>query len=307
MGEDFFNLGCMTRLALIATGGTIACTTVADGSLVPTVSGADLAAEIDAEVVQFRQLDSSSITLADLDELIAVVNEHTAREDIGGVIITHGTDSMEETALALEIFCSGTKPIVLTGAQRAYDHPAADGPTNLRAAREIAASGRPGVFLCFGGETIPAHGARKRHTSDLHGFESLPVPGTTPRLNPAPLASQRIEIIPAYPGAGRLLVDAAVNSPTSGLIVEAMGSGNMGEDMGRALADALHAGLPVIISTRTPYGPTALAYGGDGGGASLGKRGAINAGWFRPSQARILLAAALATGTDPAELFTQEG
>ena len=91
----------MTRLALIATGGTIACTTVADGSLVPTVSGADLAAEIDAEVVEFRQLDSSSITLADLDELIAVVNEHTAREDIGGVIITHGTDSMEETALAL--------------------------------------------------------------------------------------------------------------------------------------------------------------------------------------------------------------
>ena len=116
-----------------------------------------------------------------------------------------------------------------------------------------------------------------------------------------------MEIIPAYPGAGRLLVDAAANSPASGLIIEAMGSGNMGEDMGRALADALHAGLPVIISTRTPYGPTALAYGGDGGGASLGKRGAINAGWFRPSQARILLAAALATGTDPAQLFAQEG
>ena len=150
----------MTRLALIATGGTIACTTVADGSLAPTVSGADLAADIDAEVVEFRQLDSSSITLTDLDELIAVVNSQTAREDIGGVIITHGTDSMEETALALEIFCGGTKPIVLTGAQRSYDHPEADGPSNLRDARDLAANGEPGVFLCFGGETIPARGAR---------------------------------------------------------------------------------------------------------------------------------------------------
>ena len=296
----------MTRLALIATGGTIACTTVADGSLAPTVSGADLAADIDAEVVEFRQRDSSSITLADLDELIAVVNSQSAREDIGGVIITHGTDSMEETALALEIFCGGTKPIVLTGAQRSYEHPEADGPSNLRDARDLAANGEPGVFLCFGGETIPARGARKRHTSDLRGFESMQVPGTTPHLAPAPLAPHPVEIIPAYPGAGRLLVDAAVNSPAAGLVIEAMGSGNMGEEMGHALADALHADLPIVISTRTPYGPTALSYGGDGGGASLRKLGAISAGYFRPGQARILLAAALATGTDPAELFVQE-
>ena len=100
MDADFFNLRYMTRIALIATGGTIACTTTADGSLVPTVSGATLAADIDAEVVEFRQLDSSSITLADLDELIAVVNAQTSREDIDGVIITHGTDSPRRTALA---------------------------------------------------------------------------------------------------------------------------------------------------------------------------------------------------------------
>ena len=111
MGGDFFNLECMTRLALIATGGTIACTTVADGSLVPTISGADLAAEIDAEVVEFRQLDSSSITLADLDELIAVVNSQTSREDIDGVIITHGTDSMVQTGKVTNY------PIVLMGTE----------------------------------------------------------------------------------------------------------------------------------------------------------------------------------------------
>lgn len=294
----------MTHLALIATGGTIACTTMQDGSLVPTVTGAQLAADIDAEVVEFRQLDSSSITLADLDELIAVVNEQTARADIDGVIITHGTDSMEETAMALEIFCASNTPIVLTGAQRSYDHPHPDGPRNLRDARELALSGRPGVFICFGGMTIPARGARKQHTSDLRAFESLRVPDTTPRLQPRPLAPHPVEIIPAYPGAGRVLVDAARTSAV-GLVIEAMGAGNMGGDMGRAVADALCDGLPVVISTRTPYGETALSYGGDGGGANLHSLGAINAWAFRPSQARILLAAALATGTDPAEVFRQ--
>ena len=295
----------MTNLALIATGGTIACTTVRDGSLVPTVTGAQLAADIDAAVVEFRQLDSSSITLAALDELIAVVNEQTARADIDGVIITHGTDSMEETAMALEIFCASDTPIVLTGAQRSYDHPHPDGPRNLRDARELALSGQPGVFIRFGGMTIPARGARKQHTSDLRAFESLRVPDATPRLQPQPLAPHPVEIIPAYPGAGRVLVDAARNSPTAGLVIEAMGAGNMSEEMGRAVADALRDGLPVVISTRTPYGTTPLSYGGDGGGASLHSLGAINAGAFRPSQARILLAAALATGTAPAEVFRQ--
>ncbi|MBK4147578.1 asparaginase [Corynebacterium macginleyi] len=294
----------MTHLALIATGGTIACTTVQDGSLVPTVTGAQLAADIDAEVVEFRQLDSSSITLADLDELIAVVNEQTARADIDGVIITHGSDSMEETAMALEIFCACDTPIVLTGAQRSYDHPHPDGPRNLRDARKLALSKRPGVFICFGGMIVPARGARKQHTFDLRAFESLRVSDATPRLQPRPMAPHPVEIIPAYPGAGRVLVDAA-RTCAAGFVIEAMGAVNTSRDMGRALADALHDGLPVVISTRTPYGATALSYGGDGGGASLHSLGAINAGSFRPSQARILLAAALATGTDPAEVFRQ--
>ena len=275
-----------------------------DGPLIPTVTGAQLATDIDAEVVEFRRLDSSSITLADLDELIAVVNEQTARADIEGVIITHGSDSMEETAMALEIFCAGDTPIVLTGAQRSYDHPHPDGPRNLRDARKLALSKRPGVFICFGGMIVPARGARKQHTFDLRAFESLRVSDATPRLQPRPMAPHPVEIIPAYPGAGRVLVDAA-RTCTAGFVIEAMGAGNTSRDMGRALADALRDGLPVVISTRTPYGATALSYGGDGDGASLHSQGAINAGSFLPSQARILLAAALATGTDPAEVFRQ--
>lgn len=297
--------------ALIATGGTIACTTVRDGSLVPTVSGQQLAASLgtdagahDIEVVEFRALDSSSITLADLDELLLCVREQLARPDIDGVLITHGTDSLEETALALSLFDVGDGPIVLTGAQRAFDHPSGDGPRNLREAYELLRSGKPGVWVQFGGKTIPGRGVRKWHTSQLNGFEELPVgDSAVPLLPLAPMAGHPVEIIAAYPGAGATLVDASLPH-TRGLIIEAMGSGNMGAEMGAGVARALQAGIPVVISTRTPYGNTKLAYGGAGGGATLGEMGAVAAGGFRAGQARIMLAAALATGTPVAEMFS---
>ena len=292
--------------ALIATGGTIACTTAQDGSLVPTVSGQQLAESLgnDIEVVEFRALDSSSITLADLDELLLCVRTQLARPDIEGVLITHGTDSMEETALALSLFDLGDGPIVLTGAQRAFDHPAGDGPRNLRDAYDLLRSGKPGVWVQFGGMTIPGRGARKWHTSHLNGFEELPVGDSAlPALSLTAMAEYPVEIIAAYPGAGSMLVDASLGH-TKGLIIEAMGSGNMGAEMGAGVARALQAGVPVVISTRTPYGTTKLAYGGAGGGATLGEMGAVASGGFRAGQARILLAAALATGTSVADMFS---
>ncbi|MCG7230206.1 asparaginase [Corynebacterium minutissimum] len=292
--------------ALIATGGTIACTTIADGSLVPTVSGQQLADSLgnDIEVVEFRALDSSSITLADLDELLLCVRTQLARPEIKGVLITHGTDSMEETALALSLFDLGDGPIVLTGAQRAFDHPEGDGPRNLRDAFDLLCSGKPGVWVQFGGKTIPGRGARKWHTSHLNGFEELPVGDSAlPALPLTAMAEYPVEIIAAYPGAGSMLVDASLGH-TKGLIIEAMGSGNMGAEMGAGVARALQAGVPVVISTRTPYGTTKLAYGGAGGGATLGEMGAVASGGFRAGQARILLAAALATGTPVADMFS---
>lgn len=292
--------------ALIATGGTIACTTAQDGSLVPTVSGQQLAESLgdDIEVVEFRALDSSSITLADLDELLLCVRTQLARPEIEGALITHGTDSLEETALALSLFDLGAGPIVLTGAQRAFDHPAGDGARNLRDAYDLVRSGKPGVWVQFGGITIPGRGARKWHTSHLNGFEELPVGDSAlPALPLTAMAEYPVEVIAAYPGAGSMLVDASLGH-TKGLVIEAMGSGNMGEEMGAGVARALQAGVPVVISTRTPYGVTKLAYGGAGGGATLGEMGAVASGGFRAGQARIMLAAALATGTPVGDMFS---
>ena len=300
-------------IAVVATGGTIACTTDVNGALVPTVSAAELveaaheiSAPSDVEIspVDSVRLDSSSLSLTDLDDLLQRVHALLADDSIAGVVITHGTDSMEDTAMALELFHTGKKPVVITGAQRSFDHLESDGPQNLADAISYAANGAPGVSIRFGGLTIPARGAFKAHTSALEAFQATSQKiRTRPTLPLTPLAGQDVVIISAWPGAPRLLVDAAVASGVNGIIVEGLGSGNMGSEMGEGVKDALDAGIPVLITTRVPEGSVTLAYGGDGGGATLAQAGALGTGTLRAGQARMVLLAALATGTDVASLL----
>ena len=300
-------------IAVVATGGTIACTTDVNGALVPTVSAAalveaahEISAPSDVEIspVDSVRLDSSSLSLTDLDDLLQRVHALLADDSIAGVVITHGTDSMEDTAMALELFHTGKKPVVITGAQRSFDHLESDGPQNLADAISYAANGAPGVSIRFGGLTIPARGAFKAHTSALEAFQATSQKiRTRPTLPLAPLAGQDVVIISAWPGAPRLLVDAAVASGINGIIVEGLGSGNMGSEMGEGVKDALDAGIPVLITTRVPEGSVTLAYGGDGGGATLAQAGALGTGTLRAGQARMVLLAALATGTDVASLL----
>ena len=298
-------------IAVVATGGTIACTLDEHGALVPTVSAAELvdaalslpaAPQVDTRAIDSVRLDSSSLTLPDLDDLLQRVHALLADTSIAGIVITHGTDSMEDTAMALELFHTGEKPVVITGAQRSFDHPDSDGPQNLADAIAYAATGAPGVSIRFGGLTVPARGAFKSHTSSLEAFTAVPTPiRKRPTLALTPLAGNDVVIVSAWPGASRTMVDAAVASGVGGIIVEAMGSGNMGSQMGEGVADALEAGIPLLITTRVPEGSVSLAYGGSG--ATLARSGALGTGTLRAGQARMVLLAALATGTDVADLL----
>lgn len=300
-------------IAVVATGGTIACTTDDTGALVPTVSAAELVeaareistpSDVDISAIDSVRLDSSSLSLTDLDDLLQRVHALIADDSIAGVVITHGTDSMEDTAMALELFHTGKKPVVITGAQRSFDHLESDGPQNLADAISYAANGAPGVSIRFGGLTIPARGAFKAHTSALEAFQATSQKiRTRPTLPLTPLAGKDVVIISAWPGAPRLLVDAAVASGINGIIVEGLGSGDMGSEMGEGVKDALDAGIPVLITTRVPEGSVTLAYGGDGGGATLAQAGALGTGTLRAGQARMVLLAALATDTDVSNLL----
>ena len=129
------------EIAVVATGGTIACEADETGALVPRRTSEELieSAGITAPCrpVDVRALDSSSMTLADVDALIATVHEQLADPSVAGVVVTHGTDSMAETAFALDLFHTNpAKPVVVTGAQRAADADTPDGPGNLRAAAD---------------------------------------------------------------------------------------------------------------------------------------------------------------------------
>lgn len=295
------------NVLVISTGGTIASTANARGALVPTLTGEELVARCgttrQVRAIDVASLDSSSMGLAEIDMLRETVRT-SLLDDSASLVITHGTDSMAETALALDLVHSDSRPVVLTGAMRSADQAHPDGPANLRGAIEVAATRRDtGVLVHFAGETLPARGLMKTQTTAEHAFTltsttPLPRPMAVP---PAPLAGLNIPIIRAWAGADDALIRAL--GPIDGLVLEALGSGNVSACMGGAVAKLLRRGVPVVVATSVPYGEVSFAYGGAGGGSTLGDLGALPAGYLSAGQARIALATALASGVNPSSLL----
>ena len=110
-------------------------------------------------------------------------------------------------------------------------------------------------------------------------------------------------ILRAWPGAGPELVDFTIDSGVDGIVVEALGSGNVSSEMGESVAALLRRGTPVVVASSVPHGDVSFSYGGAGGGSTLGVLGAIPAGYLSAGQARVALATALATGVDPRSLL----
>ncbi|TNL99387.1 asparaginase [Corynebacterium tapiri] len=293
-------------LSILTTGGTIACTQDEAGALVPTITGAELARAAglsDVDVNDVVRLDSSSITLAELDDVIARVHNELERTDVEAVVLTHGTDSMEETALALDLMHTWDKPVVITGAQRSFDHPETDGPKNLAGAAAAGRTLTPGVYVHFGSRTLPARGLRKAHTHDLDAFVSEPHGARPAPCERVLLDGFHVPIVAMYPGAPASVVAAVAATGVDGLVVAAMGSGNVSEQAGQEIGKLLEQDIPVVIATRVGRGPTELAYGGPGGGSTLADQGALASGPLSAAQARIALIVALAAGRDPRELL----
>lgn len=304
------------HIVICTTGGTITASTGADG--VVTAGDSDAATEEmltelrsalpDTVRVSARAVldaDSSTFGPPQWDVLVNAVADVLADPDVAGVVVSHGTDTLEETAMALDLHHFDVRPVAVTGAQLPADHPEADGPANLLDAVLLAAdpvSRNLGVLVVLGRAILQARGVRKWHTTESVAFArnapDLPAEGLPPELErPVPpgrarFADVRVDVIACPPGSDATALHACVEAGARGLVLEGSGSGNLPPLVAEAVAHLTDTrpDLVVVAGSRVPRGEATPTYGGRGGGAELAARGVLSCGYLRSGQARVLLA-----------------
>ncbi|MBI3367149.1 MAG: asparaginase [Burkholderiales bacterium] len=298
-----------STIVILGTGGTIAGTaatptdntgyTAAQRSVADLVAAVPALAGRDLESEQVAQLDSKDMDFATWQRLAQRAARHLARPAVAGVVVTHGTDTLEETAWFLHRVLAPSKPLVLTAAMRPATALQADGPSNLLDAVTLAATdGARGVLLAFGGAVYGAEGLRKVHPYRLDAFSSGDAgvigwiedgrlrrqrdwPGGD-ALGLACIASEvsdwpRVEIVASHAGASGALVDVLCADGVDGLVVAATGNGSVHRALDAALDRARAAGVTVWLSTRCAFGRL------------VGAQGNAPAAALSPWQARVEL------------------
>ncbi|MDG5820724.1 asparaginase [Natronococcus sp. A-GB7] len=306
----------MPRVRVLSTGGTIASTD-GDGGATPSKDGDDLVAAV-PELEDVAALEVESVC----DELsfhlsasnvasLARAVERAAEDGVDGVVVTHGTDTMEESSYYLDLVSDADVPVVFTGAQRPADMAGADGPANLLQAVRTAADERftEGAYIAFGNLVHAARWVTKARAGRPEAYaspDSGPVAELTadgislrrdPRSEsvslPATELTARVEMIPSGLAVDARQLERAVDDGVDGLVLAASGIGNTTPAIGDAVADAVDAGVPVVVATRCFDGAVSARYGGPGGSRTVREHGTIPAGDLPPWKARIKLGLAL--------------
>jgi L-asparaginase len=296
----------MRPTTLLAAGGTIAMTADSQSAATPALDAAALVASTGLEVAAARSIEGVPGAHRTLDGALKVAREAVAEAAAGnGVVVTTGTDTLEEQGVLIDVMNGADAPIVLAGAIRPASALGADGPANLADAVAVAGAAPGGTYVVFAGEIHAALHARKTDSVSPHAFSS-PQGGplgfvaegrvsVRPPLRPAPLAPERLDfrvpIVPTWLGDDGEFLRAAFDRAPDGVVLVTFGAGHVGPPVLAALREAP---CPIVLTVRPERGQMLHAtYGFEGAEGDLRATGAIPAAGLSPQAARMVLLAAL--------------
>jgi L-asparaginase len=316
------------QIAIFFTGGTISMRVDArSGGAVPALSGEEIIARVeglsevaDCAAINFALLPGPHVTPPKMMELAARVKESLSDGRVAGVVVVHGTDTLEETAYLLDLVLDSDKPVVFVGAMRNSSELSWDGPANLRSAVRVAADEAArglGIVVAMGEQVIAANEATKTHTESLDTFQSRDFgplgvvdkdrvviarrPARREHIETERI-EERVEIIKLAAGADGRLINFAVDDGARGLVIEAMGRGNVPPAALPAIERAIQSAIPVVITSRCPRGRVLDTYAYEGAGKQLTRLGAILGGMLPSHKARLKLMLLVGAGRSRDEI-----
>ncbi|MDY0346610.1 MAG: asparaginase [Acholeplasma sp.] len=311
----------MNRILIVFTGGTISMTS--DDHTNKSVIHENDVDLIDKIRKRFQDLDllphvfsmkpSPSMTPTDMFNLGKLIDEKMALPEFTGCVVTHGTDTLEETAYFLDLFLKTKKPVVLTGSMRNFSELGYDGFSNLLSAILVASektSYNRGVLVCLNDEINAASEVTKTHTLALDTFKSMEFgplgivdeqdviyyrESTKRKSNIAPARLKaNVEIIKVVTGQdSSLLYYYITTNKVQGIVLEAFGRGNVPPTMVDGIKRAIDKGIKIVLTSRCPKGRVRDSYGYDGGGYHLKQLGVLFSGDLSSQKARLKLMLAL--------------
>ncbi len=317
----------MGKIRILSTGGTIAMQkTGPEEGAVPTLTGAELRSRLspelpDVDVEEICNLPSAHFTLDLLWKIRTRVMAAVQDADVDGVVVSHGTDTLEETAFLLDLTIPSDKAVVLTGAMRTASDVGYEGLANLEAAIRVAAEPRAralGALVVLNNEIHAARHVTKTHTLALNTFQS---PGWGPigRADPDKVfiayrvqhktvlcdaLEPKVALLKLGVGMEDDLLRCAVNAGARGIVVEALGGGRIPPWWLPAISQAISRGATVVIASRCPSGRIRDQYGYAGAYKDNLAAGAYFAGGLNGQKARIGLMVALGEGAPENALET---
>ncbi|WP_352418405.1 asparaginase [Proteiniborus sp.] len=312
------------KVAVIFTGGTISMKVDPRlNAAIPALSSEEIMGMVtnierftEIETINYGEYPGPHITPQMMLELSKLVKKNIERDDITGVVVTHGTDTLEETAYLLDLTIKSKKPIVVVGAMRNFSELGYDGPSNLSAAICTAISKEAvdkGVLVVMNNEVNAASHVTKTNTLSLDTFKS-------PEFGPLGIVDNdevifyrdivnhhhieteniesKVALIKCAAGMDSDLIDYCIDSGYKGIVIEALGRGNVPIGMFEGIKRSLYKNIPVVIVSRCPTGRVLDTYGYPGGGKNLRNIGAIFGDNLPGQKARIKLMLILSITND---------